>query len=114
MFDTIGKKLICAMGSVLFLLGVVAIWAVYGGGVTVNNASKVIYGNKLQKDLVQKEVDHLNWSNKVSELLTNDIVKTLNVQTDDHKCGFGKFLYGQDRNVAEERVPALKEHFKKN
>jgi methyl-accepting chemotaxis protein len=35
-------------------------------------------------------------------------VTTLNVQTDDHKCGFGEWLYGEGRKEAELMVPELK------
>jgi methyl-accepting chemotaxis protein len=73
----------------------------------VNNASQVIEGNKLDANLAQKEVDHLNWVNKVNALLTDDNVTKLDVQTDDRKCSFGKWLYGDGRKRAEELVPSL-------
>jgi methyl-accepting chemotaxis protein len=44
--------------------------------------------------MVQKEVDHLNWINKVQDLFARNR-ETLDVQTDPTKCGLGKFLYGE-------------------
>ena len=64
-------------------------------------------GKILDGNLAQKEVDHLNWANKVSELLTDSNVTTLNVQTDPHKCAFGEWLYGPGRREAEARVPSI-------
>ncbi|HKK91214.1 MAG TPA: methyl-accepting chemotaxis protein, partial [Desulfobacteraceae bacterium] len=68
---------------------------------------QVIDGNKLDGNLAQKEVDHLNWANRVSALLTDESVTRLDVETDDHQCGFGKWLYGQGRKSAETLVPSL-------
>lgn len=41
--------------------------------------------------LAQKEVDHLNWFNKVNELWTNQKIAQIDAQTDDHECDFGKW-----------------------
>ncbi len=104
---TIGKKTAVGFGIVLTFLGLVGILSFTGVGGIVNNAGQVIDGNKLDGLLAQKEVDHLNWVNKVNALLTDDEVTTLQVQTDDHKCGFGKWLYGEGRKEAERLVPNL-------
>ncbi len=103
----IGKKIAFGFGAVLILLGIVGIWSIVGIGGIVDNASEVIDGNKLRGEMVQKEVDHLNWANKVNALLTDENVTELNVQTDPHKCAFGKWYYGEGRKHAEQLVPAL-------
>ena len=38
---------------------------------------------------------------------------SLNVETDDHKCGFGQWLYGDGRKQAEALVPSLAPLLKK-
>ena len=58
-------------------------------------------------------MDHLNWANKVNALLTDKNVTELAVETDAHKCGFGKWLYGEERKQAEALVPSLAPLFKK-
>lgn len=104
---TIGKKISLGFGVVLALLGTIT-WLSYSGvGGIVKNAEEVIHGNLLDGNLAQKEVDHLSWAAKVNALLTDAAVTTLNVQTDDHKCAFGKWLYGQGREEAEALVPSL-------
>jgi methyl-accepting chemotaxis protein len=45
--------------------------------------------------IIQKEVDHLKWINRVKDLFVEKIDRT-DVQLDHTKCGLGKFLYGQD------------------
>ncbi|WP_304084977.1 methyl-accepting chemotaxis protein [Maridesulfovibrio ferrireducens] len=74
----------------------------------MHNAEDVIAGNKLRGDFVQKIVDHLNWANQVNSLLTDKNVNTLDVQSDPHKCGFGKWYYSDARKKAEALVPAIK------
>ena len=104
---TIGKKIAFGFGIVLMLLCVVGILSFTGVKGIVNNAAEVIDGNKLDANLTQKEVDHLIWAEKVGALLTDEKVTTLEVQTDDRKCAFGQWLYGEGRQEAERLVPSL-------
>lgn len=109
---SIGKKLGAGFALILVLLGVVGLLSYAGVGDIVTNAGIVIDGNKLNSALTQKEVDHLNWAEKVNALLTDEKVTTLQVETDDHKCALGKWLYGKERKQAEELVPSLGPMFK--
>ena len=104
---TIGRKITLGFGIVLVLLAAATVLSYTGVGNIVGNAGEVIEGNKLDGELAQKEVDHLNWANQVNALLTDENVTELNVQTDPHKCGFGKWLYGEGRRQAEALVPSL-------
>ncbi len=104
---TIGKKVALGFGLILALLSVVGLLSFSGVKGIVYNAGQVINGNKLDGMLAQKEVDHLKWVNNVNALLTDDSVTELNVQTDHKQCGFGKWLYGEERMAAEKLVPGL-------
>ena len=104
---SLAKKIGGGFGIIIIMLCAIAIWAIFGIRGIVDNANEVIEGNKLVGDLVQKEVDHLNWANQVNQLLTDESVTELDVQTDDHLCAFGKWLYGEGRQQAIELVPSL-------
>ncbi|HKI48260.1 MAG TPA: CZB domain-containing protein, partial [Desulfobacteria bacterium] len=104
---TIGKRIATGFGVVLILLAAVGTLSYTGVSGIVHNAGEVIDGNKLAHTLAEKEVDHLNWANRVNALLTDEKVTTLVVQTDPHKCAFGKWLYGEGRKQAETLVPSL-------
>jgi len=104
---TIGKRISLGFGVVLSLLIVVGLLSFFGVGTIVRDAEEVISGNQLDGHLAQKEVDHLNWAGRVNALLTDASVTKLDVQTDDHKCSFGKWLYGEGRKQAEALVPSL-------
>ncbi|MCK5405093.1 MAG: CZB domain-containing protein, partial [Desulfobulbaceae bacterium] len=105
---SIGLKFFASFGAVIGLLAVVALWSIFGIKGIVVDAEEVIEGNMLRGEMVQKEVDHLNWVAEVNALLTDDTVTELNVETDDHKCGLGMWLYGQGREDAEKMIPSLK------
>lgn len=104
---TIGKRIGLLSCCLLLLLVAAGVLSVTGVGDIVRNAELVIRGNQLDGILAQKEVDHLNWANKVSSLFTESKATRLDVETDDHKCGFGIWLYGDGRREAEKLVPAL-------
>ncbi|MBI9089113.1 MAG: CZB domain-containing protein [Desulfobacterium sp.] len=104
---TVGKKIAVGFGVTLTLLGFVGFLGYNGVGGIVKNAGQVIEGNKLDANLAQKEVDHLNWANKVNALLTDENVTALDVQTDHRSCAFGKWLYGEGRRSTEALVPSL-------
>ena len=110
---TIGRKIGLGFGVIMILLVAVASLSYTGIDGIVANAGEVITGNKINGNMAQKEVDHLNWVNEVSGLLTDKEITKLTVQTDDHKCGFGKWLYGPERKEAEKSVPSIAPLLKK-
>jgi methyl-accepting chemotaxis protein len=107
---TIGKKIALGFGLVLALLVVLSLSSFIGVGRIVGNAKEVIGGGQLNAELAQREVDHLNWAGKVTGVLLNGGTE-LSVETDSHKCGFGKWYYGEGRGHAEKQFPSLKSLF---
>ncbi|MBI4644852.1 MAG: methyl-accepting chemotaxis protein, partial [Deltaproteobacteria bacterium] len=91
---TVGKKLTAGFGIVF--LGLLIVWGLGFTGVSglVKDADQVIKGNRLDNMLAQREVDHLNWANKLSTLIIEGETSALELQLDDHKCSFGRWLYG--------------------
>ncbi len=92
----IGKKLGAGFGVVLLLLALIGGYSYYGlthVGHLANEAEENEHANEF---ILLKEIDHLKWMAKLSDLFLKEEVTTVMVQTDDHKCGFGKWLYGED------------------
>lgn len=104
---TVGKKITLAFGVTLTLLLCSTLFTTIGVGHIVYNAEESIHGAKLDAEMAQREIDHLNWTKKVNELLTDNSVTELNVQLDHTKCGFGKWFYGDGRKEAERLLPSL-------
>jgi len=107
---TIGKKISLGFGVVLALLVILSLSSFIGVGKIVGNAEEVINGGRLNAELAQREVDHLNWVGKVTGVLLTGGTE-LSVETDPHKCGFGKWYYGEGREHAEKQFPTLKSLF---
>ena len=103
-----GKKMMLIIGCILILLSIISIWSISGLTSVVGDGIEVADGNRLRGELLQREVDHLNWAKKVSAFLTDDNVTELAVQLDHTKCGFGKWYYGEGRKGAEGLLPSLK------
>ncbi|MCK5565968.1 MAG: CZB domain-containing protein [Planctomycetes bacterium] len=104
---TVGKKIAFGFGVVLVLLVIVSVLSLRGVSGMGEGAVDVISKNELIENITQKEIDHLNWVNQVNALLTDVNVTKLEVETDDHKCGFGQWLYSDARKEAEAQIPAL-------
>ncbi len=68
---------------------------------------EVITAGSVMAELKQREIDHLEWVSNVSAFLSDSTVKTFSVQKDFHKCGFGKWYYGEGSRKAVELVPAI-------
>lgn len=107
----IRAKLLLSFGVLLVLLAVVGFLSFNGIRNIISDAEQVIDGNKLKGDLESRYTQHLIWAKQVSEFLTSSKSTELGVQTDHHKCDFGKWYYGDGRKRAEELVPELKDVF---
>lgn len=105
---SIGKKMMLLSGVILGLLLVVLLLGLHSLSNTVDIGQRVADGDKLSAEIANLEIDHLDWAGKVSNLLIDDSVNTLDVQTDGNLCGFGKWYNGEGRKHAEQMVPALR------
>jgi len=109
---TVVQKIGLGFGVVLLLMVGVGGFG-YGGIMDLASRINVVINmNMLNKELKAREVDHLEWAKKVSLLLTDEQSVTLDVQTDDHKCALGEWLYGEGRKHAEKAIPEVATLFK--
>ncbi len=63
----------------------------------------------LVSTLLQRELDHLLWAQKVSTYLMETTRQTLDVQTDDHLCAFGAWYFGAGRKTVEQTYPDVRD-----
>jgi methyl-accepting chemotaxis protein len=104
---TIGKKISLGLGLILLLLGAIGLLSYRGIGRLADNAETMIKGNRLDTLLGQREVDHLKWGGKLLSYVAGGKAGNFDVETDDHKCGLGLWLYGEGRKEAERVAPGL-------
>ena len=104
---TVGKQIALGFSVVLVLLAAIGLTSFTGVGGIVQNAVSMITGGEIKAEMEQREIDHLNWASGLTKFMNDPDVKELTVQTDDHKCGLGKWLYGEGRKHAEDAIPTL-------
>ena len=110
---SIFKKIGIGSGLVILFLIFVSFQSIFGISGILEDSDEVIYGNKLNGVIIQKELDHLNWSKRLSQMLNGADPETVNLQLDFKTCSFGSWLYSDARKEAEKRVPELIPLFKK-
>ena len=103
----IGKKLGLGFGVVLLLLSVVSVYNYdsFQSIGTMTQTAQVACGN--QAFAIEKEVDHLKWMSDLSNLFLDDAVTEVTVQTDDHQCGLGKWMYSDETRQMCSEDPEL-------
>ena len=63
----------------------------------------------LARNLLQREIDHFQWAQKIGEFQGNENLNESGVEKDEHKCGFGRWYYSEDRKKMEAAVPEIKD-----
>jgi methyl-accepting chemotaxis protein len=104
---TVGKKLGAGFGVVCLVLAMIVAVNYWTSGQIVKTEERIAHEKGIVATLSEREIDHLNWCNKVNALLTDDNVTALSVETDDHRCKFGQWLYGEERKQTEELFPGI-------
>ncbi|MBB6481930.1 methyl-accepting chemotaxis protein [Spirochaeta isovalerica] len=101
------RKFAIGFGSIILMLIGSSLVSILLIQQIVKDAGQVIGGNKLKSEIIQKEVDHLNWQGALS-LYVNDNRGTIeSVETNPDNCRFGQWLNSQERQDAELLVPTL-------
>ena len=103
----IWKKLGIAFGTLLLLL-------VISAGISYNGINTIIDENKqahhagaIHELFSEKILDHYQWLAAVDQVLMEGKNNRLGVQTDDHRCKLGEWLYSDQRKQAESAFPQL-------
>jgi len=102
------QKLGLLSGVLLVLTGVVCFVGIRGLTSGVEEGKQVVLGNQLTANLLQREIDHLNWAKQVANFIIDDRQKQLGVELDHHNCKFGKWYYSDERTRIEAQIPAVK------
>ena len=103
---TVGKKIGLGFSVVLVLLVAVNILAHEAIVSLLSRAAAMDSISREDTRLADVEVGHLKWVGKVKALLSDPTATKLEVETDDHKCTLGQWLYGEDRQKAEADLPS--------
>ncbi len=103
----IGVKLGLGFGIVLAVLATVGVFN-YTGFLGIGEKSALAQNACNNRAFaIEKEVDHLNWMTQLMDLFLDEDITEVSVQTDDHKCGLGKWLYSEETGRLAADDPVL-------
>ncbi len=92
----IGRKLGIGFGAVLLLFAVAGFFSLMSFIDVKSRLADIESAEGNRAFMIEKEVDHLKWVNQLNQLFLDDEVTRVEVQMDDHKCGLGQWLYGEE------------------
>ena len=102
----LSTKLYLGFGLVVLILALIGANAYFSLTKVVASGDHAITTGSQGKFMVEKEGDHLRWIKNVQDLFMQNKAK-LEVQTDPHKCGLGKFIYGNQSKEIGRNNPAV-------
>jgi methyl-accepting chemotaxis protein len=104
---SIGIKISVSFGLAALMLAVIAgVGLLKLSQVSVDVDQSLAF-NSLNTNLAKRESDHMHFLQKISMFFQDASIQTLDLETDDHKCKLGQWLYGEGRKQAEQQSPAL-------
>jgi methyl-accepting chemotaxis protein len=109
---SIGGKLGIGFGLVLLFLSIISIFSWSGFHFINTGIAENLYLSSIKELALQKEIDHLQWRNSLSDLFSDVQKKSLDAEADDHNCKLGVWLYGPERKNAVAALPGIAEHLR--
>ena len=107
----IKKGLAFKLISGFALVAVITFLVGFLGWMEITNSlesdARARYVADIGRQMLQREIDHLNWRIAVGTFQRDENMTELPVEKDEHKCAFGKWFYGEERKKAEEAIPTL-------
>ncbi|MGB3212794.1 MAG: methyl-accepting chemotaxis protein [Desulforhopalus sp.] len=104
---SIFKKLFLGFGSVLMLLGVICTFTYVSFNKVDHLAHDTEEASTGNQFILLKTIDHLNWIATLNQLVFNEDVHSVTLETDHTQCSFGKWLYSQETGQLASKNPTL-------
>lgn len=100
-------KIGAGFGTVLLLMAIIGVVSVVNTRTAITGIGDVKEVAEIEKDIMRKEVDHLKFMEKATHFFLDPSTTKIDVVTDHKQDNLGKWLQGEERKAAEERIPAL-------
>jgi methyl-accepting chemotaxis protein len=92
------------LGSLVLIVGGLGWYGIRFQGEVAEKTREI---QNVSRQLLQREIDHLNWARRVGQFQRDESLVTLNVEKDDHQCAFGKWYFSEDRKRAAQVIPGI-------
>lgn len=103
----LATKIGAVIALMLGLLLLISLWATTDLYHIEKEGLDVIMSNQLRAEILQREVEHLQWAKHLSRFVYDEKITRLDIELDHSRCGFGRWYYGAGRQQAERAIPAL-------
>ena len=107
---TIRGKLITAVVVTAGLFGAGGAMGIIGVAITKDEMQLARKADLIAQEFLQREIDHLAWVQAAGRFQADPTATTVDVETDDHLCAFGKWYYSPEREDAEATIPGLADY----
>jgi len=103
----LGTRLIFGFVAIAIIALAIGFIGWKGIGDCRNLSDRLSHLQDIGQELTQREVDHLKWTLNVGKFQGDESLRQLDVEKDEHKCGFGKWYYSDERKKAEIASPEI-------
>jgi len=110
---SLAKKMTAGFGLVLAILAGISTTCVMSSNRTLSNIDQVMFANEQKSTMLHLEIDHFKFMSKAQRFFSDSTASRMMVETDDHQCGLGKWLYGPVRQDTVNSLPQLAPLLKK-
>jgi methyl-accepting chemotaxis protein len=104
---SLAGKLTAGFGFILLLLVAVSTICIKSSNTTLHNIDKVMFAEDLKTHMLELERDHLAFLIKAQKFFAEPSLEKMSVESNDHQCRLGHWLYGNERQRVEETLPEL-------
>ena len=109
----IGTKLALGFGLMMLIFVIAGISNYNSFSGLEENIRESLEAGNLKAEMINREVDHLKWADKVQQLFLDDETTRLNVQLDPKQCAFGKWMYSEETQKLASEDPEFAAILKK-
>jgi methyl-accepting chemotaxis protein len=109
---SIRTKLFTCFGTLVTFMVISALLSGSAFTLIEKNQEKLNRSVALSKECSQRITDHYIWVTRVYSSILDDEKKEVGVETNDHLCRLGKWLYGKERTDLEKEIPEVMEMLK--
>ncbi|NTW88545.1 MAG: hypothetical protein HGB26_05360, partial [Desulfobulbaceae bacterium] len=101
------QKITAEFSANIVILILISVISFLGINHLINLATQRRAMSRLAMETMQREIDHLHWANQLVAYIAEKNPGEMTLQTDPHKCVFGKWYYGEGKSTALKLVPEL-------
>lgn len=103
----LNTKIISGYILISFILLGIIFWNYKGLSEIISIHNSVTKSEKLVEEMLQREIDHLIWIQKVGMFRNDENIQQIEAEKDHHQCKFGKWYFSDSKQEIISEIPQL-------